>query len=64
MHSNECKHAYIVLVVLETQGNYATRDSCGMRHLMPRQHLPEWSKEEQAFVHCGSSGLNHAITST
>ena len=62
MHSNECKHAYIVLVVLETQGNYATRDSSGMCHLMPRRHLPECREEdERAFVHCGSSGLNHML---
>ena len=35
-----------------------------MCHLMPRRHLPEWREEdERAFVHCGSSGLSHAITS-
>ena len=45
------------------QGNYATQNSSSMCHLMPQRHLPEWREEdEQAFVHCGSSGLNHAIT--
>ena len=35
-----------------------------MCHLMPRWHLPEWrKKDERAFAHCGSSGLNYAITS-
>ena len=47
-----------------SQGNYATQNNSGMCHVMPRQHLPEWREEdEQAFVHCGSSGQNHAITS-
>ena len=46
-----------------TQGNYTTQDSSGMCHLMPRRHLPEWREEdERAFVHCGSSAVNHAIT--
>ena len=31
---------------------------------MPQRHLPKWREEdERAFVHCDSSGLNHAITS-
>ena len=35
-----------------------------MCHLMPQRHLLEWREEDKwAFVHCGSSGLNHAITS-
>ena len=35
-----------------TQGNYATQDSSGIHHLMPRWHLPEWrEKEERAFVY-------------
>ena len=47
-----------------TQRNYATQDISNMCHLMPWWHLPEWRDEdEQAFVHCGSTGLNHAITS-
>ena len=47
-----------------TQGNYATQDSSGMCHLMPRRHLPEWREEDElAFVHCGSSNLNHPIAS-
>ena len=47
-----------------TQGNYATQDDNGMCHLIPLLNLPEWREEdERAFVHCGSSGLNHAITS-
>ena len=47
-----------------TQGNYATQDSSSMCHLMARRHLPEWREEdERAFEHCGSSGLNHVITS-
>ena len=46
-----------------TQGNYATQDSCGMCHLMPWRHLPEWREEEdeRAFVHCGSSGPEDEI---
>ena len=48
--------------IIGTQGNYAIRDSSGMCHFKPRRHLQEWrEKEEQAFVHCGNSGLNHAI---
>ena len=53
-----------LLVVTGAQGNYATQESSGMCHLMPWWHLPEWREEDKrAFVHCGSSGLNHAITS-
>ena len=37
-------------------------NSSGMCHSMPHRHLPEWREEEErAFVHRGSSGLNHAI---
>ena len=37
-----------------SQGKYATRDSNGMCHFMPWQHLPEWKEEdERAFVHRG-----------
>ena len=40
------------------------RIASGMCHLMPQRHLPEWREEDKrAFVHCGSLGLNHAITS-
>ena len=43
-----------------TQGNYATQESSGMCHLMPRQHLPERGEEDEwAFVHW-QLGLNHA----
>ena len=42
-----------------TQGNYATWDSNGMCHLMPRLHLPKWrEKDELAFVHRGGWILN------
>ena len=52
----------IVLQELYTQGNYATQDSSGMCHLMTQRHLPEWREEdERTFVHCGSSGVRHAI---
>ena len=34
-----------------------------MCHLMPQRHLPEWREEKPGFVHSGSSGVNHAITS-
>ena len=55
---------FCLSVISYTQGNYATQESSSMCHLMPRQHLPEWGEEnERAVVHCGSSGLNHAITS-
>ena len=38
-----------------TQGNYVTRDSNDMCHLMPRLHMPDWREEdERTFVHCGS----------
>ena len=47
-----------------TQGIYATQESSGVCHLMPQRHPPEWRVEDKwAFVPCGSSGLNHAITS-
>ena len=50
------------LRLAHTQGNYVTQNSSGMCHLMPWLHLPEWREEdERAFVHCRSSGLNHAI---
>ena len=39
-------------ILTYTQGNYATQNSSGM-----------WQEDERAFVHCGSSGLNHAISS-
>ena len=59
-----CQISFMDLTVRVTQGNYATQDSSGMCHLMPQWHLPEWREEDEwAFVHCGSSGLNHAITS-
>ena len=36
-----------------------------MLHLMPQKHLPEWwEKEEQGFVLCVSSDLNHVVTSS
>ena len=48
-----------------TQGNYATRDSNGMCHLMPRQHLPVWREEdERAFVHYGSWKPNKGLDNT
>ena len=48
-----------------TQGNYATRDSNGMCHLMPQRHLPEWREEdERAFVHRGSWISNQKLDST
>ena len=35
-----------------------------MCHLMSQWHLPEWQEvEEQAFIHSGSSGVNHVVTS-
>ena len=43
--------------------NYATQNSTSRCHLMTQWHLPEWREEEWAFVHSGSLGLNHAITS-
>ena len=47
-----------------TQVEKKVLDSIIMCHLMPWWHLPEWrEEEEQAFVHCGSSGLMHTITS-
>ena len=30
-----------------TQGNYATQDSSGMCHFMPRRHLPDWRQENE-----------------
>ena len=65
---NVCKFK-VCICVMDTQGNYATQYSSGMCHLMPQRHLPEWREEEEEegicskFVHCGSSALNHAITS-
>ena len=54
----------LVAQMLSTQGNYATPDSSGMCHLMPRRHMPGWGEEdERVFVHCGSSGLKDAMTS-
>ena len=52
-----------------TQGNYATRDSNGMCHLMPQRHLPGWIEEEEwAFVHHGSwipnKGLDNILPAT
>ena len=49
-----------------TQGSYATVDSSGMCHLMPQQHLPEWTQEdERPFVHCGiwisNKGLDNTV---
>ena len=34
-----------------------------MCHLMPQWHLPKWQEEDQVFVHRGSLGLNHVVTS-
>ena len=54
----------IFAIVFGTQGNYATQDNSGLYHLMPQWHLPEWREEDElAFVHCGDSGLNYAMTS-
>ena len=60
------KHTCVIVCLFSkaTQGNYATQESSGMCHLMPGWHLPEWREEDEwAFVHCGISGLNDAITS-
>ena len=62
-HPFKISFSMLVIVAL-AQKSYATQESSGICHLMPRWHLPEWREEdERAFVHCGSSGLNHAITS-
>ena len=48
-----------------TRGNYATRDSSGMCHLMPQRHLLEWREEdEQAFVHHGIWISNKGLDNT
>ena len=48
-----------------TQGNYATRDSSGVCHLMPQRHLQEWRKEEEwAFAHRGSRIQNNGLENT
>ena len=57
-------YSHILALPCTTQENYAIQDSSGMCHFIPRRHLPEWREEdERAFAHCGSSGLNHTITS-
>ena len=52
-----------------TQGNYATRDSNDMCHLMPQRHLPEWKEEDEwAFVRNDSwiptKGLDDTMSAT
>ena len=55
-------YSFSLQCFINTQGNYATRDSSGMCHLMQQRHLSEWREvDEWAFVHCGTSCLNHAI---
>ena len=48
-----------------TVGNYATRDTNGMCHLMPLWHLPEWKEEDEgAFVHRGNWIPNKGLNNT
>ena len=61
--------AHMDLRNFPTQGNYATRDSNGMCHLMTQQHLPKWREEdEREFLHRGSwishKGLDNAMPAT
>ena len=55
--------------LFSTQGNYATRGSSGMFHLMPHRHLPKWREtDERAFVHLGcwipNKGLDITMPAT
>ena len=55
----------ITCTTASTQGNYATRDSSGMCHLLPQRNFPEWREEEEReFVHRGSWILNKGLDNT
>ena len=52
LHSGRCHHGIISLckVCSITEGNYATRDSSSMCHLMPQLHLPEQQEERALYT--------------
>ena len=54
-----------LLSFIYVQGNYVTKDSNGICHLMPHRHLPEWREGDGwAFVHRGSWIPNKALDNT